>query len=94
MKNGKHRKYTKREVIKLVTDALKKHTPDQYPADVFVVRNEVCKKKDRWYVPVDASKNIPRVWEYVNILAQAEGEFDYTDLKLILVPPGLPEGVI
>ena len=95
MKNGKHKtKEVKSEVIELVSAALKKHTPRKYPAILLIQEKEVRKKKDRWYVPVYTSTDVPSWWDYYDILARAEGEFDESNLNLTLIPPGLPEGVI
>src|SRR5262245_50117841 len=90
MKNGNHEKS---RVIELVKDALDKHTPRRYPAEVLVEKRFVRKRRGRWFVPVFPSSDVPDRWKYYDILAQAEGEFDGTELKVMLIPPGLPEGV-
>ena len=77
---------TSTSVVKLVSEALKKHTHPAFDAEVLIDVKDLKFTNDWWYVPVHPSKEIKGIYGYFDVLAQAEEELQSNNLNIQLVP--------
>jgi hypothetical protein len=78
---------TRKEVIRIVHECLKKHKDKNWPLEV--LEDGVRQDDDWWYVPVRPGQKRERGFEYYDLLARIEEELeDQKELNILLVPAG------
>jgi hypothetical protein len=77
---------TNETVVKLVSDALKKHTHPAFDAEILIQINDLRQRDDWWYVPVYPSKEVKSIYGYYDVLAMAAEELQNNNLKIQLIP--------
>ena len=75
-------------VVKLVSDALRKFSDDKLGTELLIDTKALRydKSDDWWYVPVKPANQLKRIYDFYDVLAQAEEELQSHDQKIALVP--------
>ncbi len=83
----------KRPNKQTVAEAVRKYIKDCHPSGLTleVVEEGIRKEKYWWYVPVQSSKEPPKLFEYYEALAEVECELEDNENLTVFLVPTSPE---